>query len=334
VEHSRSVNARRISNRPGMVFILTAAIFITSAVLRKLAIHASTEHALQDPAKLDRPQEAVMVAPAPRSARKELDRHVSPHTRAANLLLATAALGMIALAEVITAFTDVRYGVAGHVVLLVLFLALGALASDQRLQAFFLAITVAPLIRIVSLGMPLSHFPQTFWYVLTAVPLFLAAFLITRMLEIPSAALNLRFPRWRRLPVDLLVSVSGIGLGVVEWRILGTAPLVHTSSIAWIIGASLILLLCTGFLEELLFRGLIQHVVATLLGPNMGLVVTSALFGVLHVGYHSVLDLAFVTAVALYFGLAVRYTRSLFGVSMAHGVINIMLFIVLPLSLR
>jgi len=249
-------------------------------------------------------------------------------------LAAALALAGVALAEFVTAYVNPLYGVLGHIVLLGVFLSLGALTQDTRYQVFFLTMTIAPLIRILSLGMPLGRFPQPYWYVLTAIPLFAAAWSIARTLKIPRASLNLRLPSWRLLPIELAVGVSGLGLGVVEWSILHPKPIPGSSSIAWLIATPLILLICTGFIEEILFRGLIQYAAGNLVGSNGGLAVTVALFAALHTGWHSPVDVAFVAGVALYFGLVVRCTRSLLGVTMAHGAINTVLFVVLPLTVR
>lgn len=247
---------------------------------------------------------------------------------------AGTSLGAIGLAEVVTVYVNPLYGVLAHMVLLGAFLSLGALARDERRQAFFLTMALAPLIRILSLGMPLGRFPQPYWYVLTALPLFAAAWSVARTLGIHRTALNLRLPSRRRLPIELAIAATGFALGVVEWHILHPRPIVSGSSIAWLVAAPLILLVFTGFVEELLFRGLIQYAAGNLLGPNGGLAVTVMLFAIMHTGWRSPLDLAFVSGVAVYFGLAVRYTQSLTGVTIAHGAINTMLFVVLPLAIR
>ena len=245
---------------------------------------------------------------------------------------AICAIGALALAEVVTAYGDPRYGVALHVGLLAVFLCLGVLGSDERVQALFLALTVAPLVRIVSLGMPLGAFPQPLWYLLSSVPLFMATYLVVQLLGIPCEALGLRLPGASAVPVELVVCAGGLGLGLVEWLILRPRPIIDGSSVALVIGVGLILLICTGLLEELIFRGLIQHVAGELLGPNGGLLLTAATFGVLHFGHRSLVDVAFVMGVALLFGLAVRRTGSLLGVTLAHGLTNFMLFVVLPLA--
>ena len=54
------------------------------------------------------------------------------------------------------------------------------------------------------------------------------------------------------------------------------------------------------------------------------------LFAIMHMGFHSVLDVLFVFGVAMFFGWVVKKTGSLLGVTLAHGLTNIMLFLVFP----
>ena len=61
-----------------------------------------------------------------------------------------------------------------------------------------------------------------------------------------------------------------------------------------------------------------------------GIVYVSLLFAVLHVGFLSWLDVIFVFAVALFFGWVVKKTGSLLGVTLSHGITNIMLFLIVP----
>ena len=93
---------------------------------------------------------------------------------------------------------------------------------------------------------------------------------------------------------------------------------------------ALILLVATGFAEELIFRGVLQRVCGVVFG-GWGLVYVSALFAVLHVGYLSAADVAFVFAIAMFFSWVVKRTGSLLGVTLSHGITNIFLFLVVPL---
>jgi len=236
---------------------------------------------------------------------------------------------------VFTAYGILVSGIAIHVVLLAAFLALGAMADNRQVRAFALTMALAPIVRIISVVMPLASFPQPFWYLLTGLPLFAGIVSTARALQLSRAALNLRLPPRRRLRLDLLVAVSGVGLGMIEWKILTPKAAVAAGSpLLWLVGAALILLIFTGLLEELLFRGLVQRVCEDLLGIRGGILATASLFAILHIGWHSPVDLAFVFAVGLYFSLVVRFTRSLLGVSLAHGATNVTLFLIVPLFLR
>jgi membrane protease YdiL (CAAX protease family) len=239
----------------------------------------------------------------------------------------------LAVAEVITTFGDPRYGVGLHIGLLTTFLLLSAASRQARRRAFFLALAVAPLIRIVSTGMPLLTFPEICWYLLTSIPLFMAAFLIARALHLQPGMIGLRLPGWRHAPLELVTWMSGVGLGYVEWRILGSAPLVDGQNVIGLVGASAILLVCTGLVEEVLFRGLIQAMAGRLFGSMGGIVFSAAIFAVLHIGHRSVLDDLFVLCVGLYFSVVVQQTKSLLGVTLAHGTINIVLFVAMPLAM-
>ncbi len=56
----------------------------------------------------------------------------------------------------------------------------------------------------------------------------------------------------------------------------------------------------------------------------------SGLFAILHMGFLSWLDVIFVFSVALFLSWVVKKTGSLLGVTLSHGITNIMLFLVVP----
>jgi len=92
---------------------------------------------------------------------------------------------------------------------------------------------------------------------------------------------------------------------------------------------ALILLVFTGFLEEYIFRGLMQRAAGAVMA-RFGLIYVSLLFAVLHIGYRSLADFAFVFCVGLGFSLVAQRTRSIWGVTLAHGLTNITLFLIYP----
>lgn len=237
-------------------------------------------------------------------------------------------LGGLTAAELLTAAFSIRLGLVAHSALLALLVMLGAWTDSSAKRELYWSLTLAPLIRIGSLALPLGTLPLIFWYPLIGVPIFTAAFVTARRLGYTRAQLGLTLPAWR-LPAQLALIPIGFTLGVGEYLIFRPAPLAQEFTFAAIWPAALVLLVFTGLEEELIFRGIMQRAGLRALG-RWGLVYVNLVFAVLHVGYLSVLDVVFVFLVGLFFSLFVLRTKTIFGVTLAHGAINISLFLLLP----
>jgi membrane protease YdiL (CAAX protease family) len=233
---------------------------------------------------------------------------------------------LVTTAELVTAAVSAQAGQLMHMALLAGLVFHTALAPDSEVRRFLLALMLAPLIRVLSLALPLTRFPQLAWYPMVAVPLLLAAWVIIRQLKLSRRELGLRVGN---LPLQLGIASLGIVLGIAEYYILAPRPQFAEPSLLAIGLTSMNLLLATGFSEELIFRGILQVEGRRALGRS-ALLYVSILFGVLHIGYLSLLDVVFVTGVGLLFAYLVFWTGSLLGVTLAHGITNSMLFLVMP----
>ena len=235
----------------------------------------------------------------------------------------------ISAAEIITITLGPMWGIASHILLLVTVTLHAALFDrDQNVQRLLLSLAIIPLIRIISLSIPLVDIPQVWWYPIIYVPLLLATMQVTRILGYRFGQIGLNFRRWR---FQLLVALSGLVIGMVEYFILsGEAE--ATSLVlgkTWLLSAFM-LLVYTGFVEEFIFRGVLQRSAGDVFGSWRGIVYVSFLFAIVHVIHYSVLDIIFVFVVAVFFGWVVKKTGSLLGVTLSHGLANIALFLVVP----
>lgn len=240
-----------------------------------------------------------------------------------------AALGYLAAitaAELLTTLLEPRVGLVLHGTLLVALLLHTAFVWEFAVRDLLLSLCLAPLIRLLSLSLPLVNFPLMYWYLITSVPLFVTVILTMRTLHFTWYEIGVNL---RALPLQLLVSSAGLLFGYMEYRILHPKPLAKDFSWEQLWLPALILMVCTGFSEELIFRGVMQRAAMNAL-ERFSILYVSALFAVLHVGYKSLLDVLFVFGVALFFGYVVKKTGSILGVSLAHGVTNIVLFLVAP----
>ena len=236
-------------------------------------------------------------------------------------------LAALTLAEVTSVLFLPTVGATLHILILFVLLLHAAFTWDKAIHRFLLVLTLVPLIRVISLSLPLADFSLSYWFLITSVPLFAAAYVIMRQLDFSWRDLGLG---WRSLPLQLLIGSTGVLFGMAEYYILKPDPLVENLSWQQVWLPAAVLLLSTGFLEEYIFRFLMQRTSVERLGHKLGIVYVALFFAVLHIGYRSVVDFLFVLVVGLFFGIVAWRTRSIVGVTISHGLTNIMLFLIVP----
>jgi membrane protease YdiL (CAAX protease family) len=232
----------------------------------------------------------------------------------------------ISFAEVVTSIVDPIYGIIIHTLLLFSLIALSVF-RPKNASNVFLCLSIAPLIRIFSLSLPLSYFPDYTWYIIAGIPMLIAAISLMRIqgLKLSDVGIN------RKKPVlQFLIMLTGIPFGVLEYLILKPDPITTGLTIIDFIFLAVAFILATGFVEELVFRGVFQNNAVKLFGAKTGLIAVSAVFAVLHIGWFNLLDVFLVFFIGLFFGVLMFKTGSLVGVSLSHGLTNVFLFLVLP----
>lgn len=244
-------------------------------------------------------------------------------------LMALVYLVGVTLAETLTLTRQPQWGMALHAGVMIAMLLQATLTERGPRQGFYISLTLAPLIRLMSLSLPLPSYPFIFWYAIVGAPLLLASFIAARIIGLEARMLGLTV----RQPLKQgVIASTGILLGYMEYLILRPQPLAAALTFKDIWLPAMILMIFTGLLEEVLFRGLMQYTALRNLG-RFGLVYVALVFAVLHLGYRSALDVLFVFGVAIFFGWLVIRTGSIMGVTLAHGLTNIALFLVFPFLL-
>lgn len=237
-----------------------------------------------------------------------------------------AYLACLVAAEILIALAYPLVGLACHALLLIGLTLDAALAGSADERKLALSLTLAPLTRLLSLSLPLAQLPLIAWYPIISALVLTAAVIVIRQARISRLQLGLSA---RNLPLQLLLIGGGLGLGALEYTLLQPKPL--TADLSWdaIWLPALILMVCTGFGEELIFRGVLQAAATPILG-RAAIIYVALLFAAMHIGYLSPANIAVLFAVGLLFGQIVRWGGSIIGVSLAHGLTNVTLLLIMP----
>jgi len=230
-------------------------------------------------------------------------------------------------AESTILFHQISFGLSLEAVILFALLIHSSLTKSTNLSILLRSMMALPIIRIIGLSIPLLQIPTLYWFPIIAIPLFATSYTIIKAQGLNRRNVGLI---WGNLPLQLLIASTGILLGCIEYTILQPKPLIPVLNLETLIFASIILIISTGFAEELLFRGILQKNSQNVLGPLYGLLYTALLFTALHIGWNSIPDLIFVFAVGLFYGIAFYKTKSILGTTLSHGISNTFLFLIVP----
>lgn len=232
---------------------------------------------------------------------------------------------VILLAEALTVFAGPIWGIIAYFLLL-FFIILGASAvKDSPANLFYVALGLVPLIRITNLSLPVADLSPWYAYLITAIPILVGVVAVAITLRLKPADLGLTA---RELPLQVLIAMMGIGLGILDYLVIKPEPMTDTLSVRSILFPALILLVAIGFVEELVFRGVLQRC-AQALGIG-GWIYVALIATVLQLGYRSPWHALLALATALLYGWIVKKTGSISGIAVSHGLASICLYLVAP----
>jgi len=234
----------------------------------------------------------------------------------------------ITAAELVFAFVSSYAGILLHVAVLFAIVTFASFTTNQPYDKIYLAVSLAPLLRIFNLSMPVGGISPIYWYGIVSIPILLSTFMVARRLELRWADVGLTV---KKLPLQLAIIPTGLIFAATEYWILKPEPLIAELTLAHVLLPALILAVGTGFTEEVIFRGVMQRS-AEESQISWGWFFIATLFAVLHIHHAAMADIVFVFLVGVFFYFAVKKTGSILGVSLSHALTNIMLYLVLPFT--
>ena len=248
---------------------------------------------------------------------------------------------MLAVTEGLLAYYSAVLGAAIHAILVggLLLQYISAPSSDARLSrsGFPLAassrllpvLAQISLLRLVSLVMPIQQIPEMYWYAMVGLPVLLGSAMTARIIGFSRQDLGLT--RRFGLP-EIAIAASGVPLGLIGYLIARPVVEIDTDTWTTLIVTSLFIIVFSGFLEEVLFRGLLQNVAVREFG-KFAIIWSSVIFGIMYLSSHSLRYALFMGGCGLLFGWWYSRTSSLWGIVIAHALLSLGLLVVFPLML-
>ena len=239
---------------------------------------------------------------------------------------------LISVTEYIFVYAHPAYGVA-----LALFLALGVATATAvaplhpQLARSLDSLNLVPLYILVTASLPwfLLEQPLLLPAVYYFILLLCARHLYARGATFASLKeLGFHADNWPRH--ILLGLVAGIPLGITEYLVL--TPAREAPMLEWINVArdTIYMFFFVGLGEELLFRAIIQRDLGDILGWKGGLVLSSILFGIMHMSWRSVPELFFTAFAGFVLGYVYYRTKGLLAPVAMHAMNNVLLVSILP----
>jgi len=200
--------------------------------------------------------------------------------------------------------------------------------KNVEIQKTYQALILLPVLRLVNISMPafydITLYLFVFIYGLLTIPVTIA---LTSQ-GFTKEQLGITFKRmWIYIPLSIII---GLLLGVGEYLIIETNYLIPDLSIIPLLILTLVMVFLVGLVEEIIFRSILQNRLEVFLGSRGGIIVTSALFGLMHSGYGNIIEIFYTFLVGFIIGYMFYRTRSLPLAAMINGFINVFLFGVLP----
>lgn len=237
-------------------------------------------------------------------------------------------LGLLGVTEVVSDIWDPLLGIWLHGLLAIAIWWQGTQETHLDRRHFYWVLAILALVRIISFAISAHSLPGVWYYVLAETPLLVAALTARWAFGLSWSKVGGQWPKFWMLGV--LVMATGPLLGLAESRIIHPGALI--SSLTWghAVLPSLLLIIFTGLSEELLFRGLLQYYAVKVMGNWAGIIFVALGWSLLHIGWHSAWDVLFVFAVGLVWGWIRQKTGSILPTTIAHGLANIVLFLIVP----
>ena len=237
-------------------------------------------------------------------------------------------IAAICAAELVVDLVHIGIGALLQALVLVAIVILQARTGRPTNRRALVPLALVPLLRLLSLTVPLPGVPVTYWVAIVGAPLLGAGLLAARAAGLGPRQLGLTRGSFGPQAAVMLFGVP-VGLGAA--LVAPDAPwIVESASAGQLVGVLLVLVVFVAFTEELIFRGVIQGGLGTAYSSG-AVPLTALLYGTSYLGSLSFEYTAYMAGVGLVYGAVAQRTGSILGTTASHAILVIVALVAYPL---
>lgn len=180
------------------------------------------------------------------------------------------------------------------------------------------AVALLPLLRLLSLTMPVPEWPPATWLVLAGLPLLVAIWAAARLMHLDVKEISLvRVSRdWRTAAIVALSVPAGLLLARAAANPIWSTSEGPLATLA----TAVVIVAFAAIPEELAFRGMLQPLLGAVLGRT-AILVSALAFAATYAGAGSIWAVLLMGGVGVAYGWEVDRTDALWGPIVAHAVL-------------
>lgn len=192
------------------------------------------------------------------------------------------------------------------------------------------AVALLPLMRLLSLTMPVPTLPSVTWIALAGGPLLLAVPTAARLVVLSVRDIGLATRPRDLLSGGIVVLSVPVGLLLATLAPSELSVAIDTPQTSGLV--AFVVVSCAAVPEELIFRGILQPLVVRRVGA-MGIALVAAVHAATYIGTGSAPVVGLVGMAGLVYGFEVARSRSLWAPIVGHSLLAVCATIVGPLVL-
>jgi uncharacterized protein len=234
----------------------------------------------------------------------------------------------IAFAEILIFSGRVGIAVWIHIGTLIALSLSTIFVKDPEIQKVHQALMLLPVLRLINLSMPIFYETTlyTFIFIYGSLAIPVGIIIIHQRHSLEQIGISMK-----NIEAYMVLSIPlSLVLGLGEYLTIRTGYLIPDLTFGNLLKLTCVMVFFVGLVEELIFRSILQTRLEHALGVCESLLITSALFGLMHSGYGTFYEIIYTGFIGLLMGLLFYKTKSLPFIAVLHGFINVFLFGIMP----